>query len=82
VNLIINYYCFFFFFLEVKKEYYQTYVDGPLGQNIIKLVNNYVGYRSIMTLDQALKMKCFESCPTYFPTSKVSMFSKIIITTD
>uniref|UniRef100_A0A2S2Q518 Transcriptional adapter 2B n=1 Tax=Sipha flava TaxID=143950 RepID=A0A2S2Q518_9HEMI len=59
---------------EVKKEYYQTYVDGPLGQNIIKLVNNYVGYRSIMTLDQALKMKCFESCPTYFPTSKFIRF--------
>lgn len=71
-----------FFILDVKEEYYETYVDGPLGQNVIKLVNNYIGHRSIMTLDQALKMKCFESCPTYFPTSKVSISSNIIITTD
>lgn len=57
----------------MKKDYYQTFVDGQLGQNVIKLVNNYTGYRSIVTLDQAIKMKCFEHCPTYFPAAKVSI---------
>ncbi|XP_060844215.1 uncharacterized protein LOC132924125 isoform X1 [Rhopalosiphum padi] len=55
---------------DVKKEYYNTFVNGYFGQNVIKLVNKHTGYPQVVTLDQAIAMGCLENCPIYFPTRK------------
>ncbi|KAL4136129.1 hypothetical protein QTP88_007694 [Uroleucon formosanum] len=55
---------------DVKKEYYDTFVNGYFGQNIIKLVNKHIGNPQVVTLDQAIAMGCLENCPIYFPTRK------------
>lgn len=68
----INLISIFLLILEVEKEYFSTFIEGNLGQCVINLVNKYVGYSQVVTLDKAKKMGCFENCPTYFPTFKVN----------
>lgn len=63
----------------MKKEYYNNFVGGYFGQKVIKLVNKHIGYPQVVTLDQAIAMGCFENCPIYFPTRKVSVVSMIIL---
>lgn len=63
----------------MKKEYYDTFVNGFFGQNIIKLVNKHSGYPQVVTLDQAIAMGCLENCPIYFPTRKVCCMSCVVL---
>jgi len=63
----------------VKKEYYDTFVNGFFGQNIIKLVNKHSGSPQVVTLDQAIAMGCLENCPIYFPTRKVCCMSYVVL---
>lgn len=55
---------------DVKNEYYNNFVNGHFGQNIIRIVNKHTGYPQVVTLDQAIAMGCLENCPIYFPTRK------------
>lgn len=63
----------------MKKEYYDTFVDGFFGQNITKLVNKHIGHPQVVTLDQAIAMGCLENCPVYFPTRKVCCMCCVVV---
>ncbi|XP_050438344.1 uncharacterized protein LOC126844297 [Adelges cooleyi] len=56
---------------DVKREYTNTYIDGPMGQRIINLVNQRIGYTPLVSLDQAIAMGCFKNIPSYFPSKKI-----------
>lgn len=69
-----NYECINFFFLEVKREYDNHFVNGYLGKYVIEFVNKHRSYPQVVSLDQAVAMGCLENCSTYFPTCKVRFF--------
>jgi len=78
IYYLLNVFYFFYFFQDVKKEYYDTFVNGYFGQNVIKLVNKHIGNPQVVTLDQAIAMGCLENCPIYFPTRKVCCICTVV----